>query len=250
MPGPLNNRGFGAAILLCLAALVTGSAPLDLARGQENAASEADAFEAPKSWKSLGKDVWFDPDGKRVVLRARVALRDGALEHFLCLRNTKEHEAIVATEAPPRMIHAALLLTGVEPGHPVRYRPQFQPPEGPRIAIDVEWLENGKTQHAAAKDWVKDLKSDKPLTKDWVFAGSELLTDAASKQTIYAADDGDLITVANFPSSILDLPFASSPDDADRTFVANTPLIPPKGTRVTIYLRPAEKSRGVTPKTP
>jgi hypothetical protein len=240
MPGPL----------FLLAVLAIGQAQPGEPLGQENAPSPADTFQPPASWKLLGKDLWFDPDAKRVVLRARVTLREGALEHFLCLRNTKEHEAIVATEAPPRMIHAALLLTGIEPGHPVRYRPEFQPPAGPKIAIEVEWTENGKPQRALARDWVKDLQSGKTLTKDWVFAGSEVLTDPESKKALYAADDGDLITVANFPSSILDLPFASSPDDAERVFVANTPRIPPRGTRVTIYLRPAEKPQGAAPKTP
>ena len=42
---------------------------------------------------------------------------------------------------------------------------------------------------------------------------------------IYAADDGHLVTVANFASSILDLPYRSSANDADRSYVANTTKI-------------------------
>ena len=38
---------------------------------------------------------------------------------------------------------------------------------------------------------------------------------------VYAADEGDLITVANFGSAILDLPIASSASDADRVFSAD-----------------------------
>jgi len=198
----------------------------------------ADAFKPEPTWKPLGTDLWFDPQNRTLVLRTRVALRDGALEHLLCLRNTKEHEAILATSATPKLIHAGLLLTGVEPGHPVRFRPEFQPPEGPPIAIEVEWVENGKTHRAPARDWVKDEQTGRLLDKDWVFAGSEMVEDPISKKAFYAADEGDLITVANFPSSILDLPFASSANDAERNFVANTPRIPPRGTPVTVYLRP------------
>jgi len=199
----------------------------------------ADPFKPAPGYKPLGKDIWFDPAGKRVVLRARVALREGALEHLLCRRNTKEHESILATDAPPKLIHAGLLLTGVEPGHPVRFRPDFQPPAGPPIRIELEWIEDGKTRRADAREWVKDLAAKTPLSQDWVFAGSELFTDPETKKTIYAADDGDLITVANFSSAILDLPFASSANDADRPFVANTERIPERGTLVTITLRPA-----------
>ena len=58
-------------------------------------------------------------------------LREGPLEHLLCLKGTKEHEAILATDAQPRQIHAGLLLTGAEPGHPVRFLPKFEPPPAP-----------------------------------------------------------------------------------------------------------------------
>ena len=76
------------------------------------------------------------------------------------------------------------------------------------------------------------------MTTDWVFAGSEFYDDPTTKAKLYAADDGDLITVANFASAILDLPFASTANDAGRTFVANTARIPPRGTPVTLFLRP------------
>jgi hypothetical protein len=199
----------------------------------------ANSFQPDPSWKQLATELWFDPTGKRVVIRARVALRDGTLEHLLCLRHTKEHEAVLATVAPAMMIHAALLLTGAKPGKPVQFQPTFEPPTGPPILIELEWLEDGKLRHALGRDWVKDGKTGKPPSKDWVFAGSLKLVDPQTNKTIYAADDGDLITVANFPSAILDLPFASSADDADRAFVANTPRIPPSGTLVTMFLRPA-----------
>ena len=89
-----------------------------------------------------------------------------------------------------------------------------------------------------ARQWVKDEKAKAPLAIDWVFAGSELYEDPATKKQVYAADEGDLITVANFGSAILDLPIASSADDADRVFVTNTEKIPPLGTEVFVALGP------------
>ncbi|MHC5537787.1 YdjY domain-containing protein, partial [Singulisphaera rosea] len=170
--------------------------------------------------------------------RARVALREGPLEHLLCLKGTKEHEAVLATEASPRAIHAGLLLTGAETGHPVRFVPKFEPPTGSPIAITLKWKEGEKDREIDARRVIRSEKSKTPLEKDWVFAGSELYVDPVSKKPGYAADDGDLITVANFANSILDLPFASTSNDADRTFVANSDQIPPRDTLVLMFLRP------------
>lgn len=202
------------------------------------------AFHPDPAWKPLGRSLWFDPREKRLIIQARVVLREGPLEHLLCLKGTKEHEAILATDAAPRQIHAGLLLTGAEVGHPVRFLPKFEPPAGSAIAIDLQWDEQGKPRTADARRWIKDGRKKAPLTTDWVFAGSELFEDPVTKKPVYGADDGDLITVANFSSAILDLPFASTASDADRSFSANTEQLPPRGTTVLMFLHPR---RGTAP---
>jgi hypothetical protein len=132
-------------------------------------------------WRELGRSLWFDPKEKCVIVRARVVLREGVLEHLLCVKGTKEHEAIVATDAPPRRIHTALLLTGAEVGHPVQFQPKFEPPAGTPIAIEMRWLQDGKPRKADARDWVRDEKAKSTLAIDWVFAGSVLYEDPITK---------------------------------------------------------------------
>ncbi len=233
-----------------MTATLTLLTALALAQGEPAPApAPTDSFKPDPAWKPLGKEIWFDPGGKRLVVRSRVALQDGILEHLVCRKGTKEHESILATEAPARLIHAGLILCGAEPGKPVRFEPKFSPPTGTSIAIEVEWEQNKKLRRADARDWVKDGASGKPLTQDWVFAGSELFEDPRTKTMIYAADDGDLVTVANFPSAILDLPFRSSASDADRSFVANPDRVPARGTPVTLYLRP-RAAAAKAPQTP
>lgn len=207
---------------------------------EPGAAAPADTFAPDPAWKPLGKDLWFDPAQRQLVVRARVCLREGYLEHFLCSKNTKEHESILATEAPPRLLNAGLILVAGDPGHPVRYRPEFQAPAGPKVRLELEWLAQGKPQRSDARAWVKDEKSGKPLDVDWVFAGSEMYSDPETKKVAFGADGGDLVTVSNFPSAILDLPIASSNSDAQRSFVAFTDRIPPLETRVTLYFRAVE----------
>ncbi len=225
--------------LLAALALAPRPAPAD----DPPAKPPVDSFKPDPGWKPLGKDLWFDPNGRRLVLRARVALRDGALEHLICVRGSKDHESTLTTEAQPRRIHAGLILAGATPGHPVRFDPKFEPPAGSPIAIDLEWADDaGKARRADARTWVKDMKTNEVLKTDWVFAGSELFADPKTGEKIYAADEGDIATVANFPSSTLDLPFRSSASDADRTFVSNTDAMPARGTPVTVYLKPRAKT--------
>ena len=121
----------------------------------------------------------------------------------------------------------------------MRFVPKFEPPAGTPIAIELVWKSDGKTNRVDARQWVKDEKTKKPLAHGWVFAGSELFQDAVTKKMIYAADEGDLITVANFGSAILDLPFASSASDADRVFSADPARVAPTGTEVFLMLAPA-----------
>lgn len=207
-----------------------------------------EALKPDPAWKELGPSLWFDRDGRRAILRARVVLREGVLEHLMCKKGTKEHEAILATVAAPQKIHAALLLTGASVGGPVEFVPKFKPPSGSPIAIELKWLQDGQPRSADARSWVWDEKTKAPLAIDWVFAGSVLYEDRITRKPAYAADEGDLITVANFASAILDLPIASSANDADRMFTASTKAIPPLGTEVFVIMGPRPEKGAPAPK--
>ena len=196
-----------------------------------------DDYKPDPAWKKLSDDLWLDTKTRTLIMRARVCLREGYLEHLVCLDRTKEHESIMATQATPRMIHAGLILVAGDPGSAVKYRPKFQAPTGPKVQIEIEYEENGKLKKADARSWVKANDTGKALETNWVFAGSEFFQDPDTKKTVYGADGGDLITVANFPTAILDLPIASSNSDAERGFTAFSDHIPARGTPVTIFIR-------------
>jgi hypothetical protein len=222
-----------SAAALILAALLPAQAPK-----AENPAPDAGSFRPAEGWKSLGTDLWFDPKERRLVIRARVCLRDGYLEHLLCSNRSKEHESILTTAAPPAMIQAGLILAGAEAGKPVQFQPEYRPPEGPSIRIELHWDDpQGRPQTSDARRWVKGEKSGQELAPDWVFAGSYFVDDASGRRR-FAAEGGDLVTVSNFTSAILDVPIASSASDAERSFVAYTERIPPLETGVTLYLKP------------
>ena len=177
---------------------------------------------------------------RRVLIQARVCLREGQLEQLLTRERTKEHEAILAADVDGRDVHKALLAAGAEPGAPVEFAPDYKPASGTPIKVFVQWEEKGKLRTEPAQKWLQHAISKKDLAHQWVFAGSRFVKDPEGQRPdYYLANDGDLICVANFPSALLDLPVNSPADDNDRAYVAHTARIPPKDTKVTVILEPA-----------
>jgi hypothetical protein len=208
------------------------------------------ATPAPEVKKTLlGPNVYLEVQGKRrrVLISAEVCLRRGALELFLCRKDSKEHEAIVHADVDARDVHKALLAAGADAGSPVKYVPKYAPARGTKIKVGVEYEENGKLVSKNAREWVRYSATGKELDVDWVFAGSVLLDDPsdATKPKIYLANGGDMICVSNFEDALLDLPINSSKDNSELSFDAFTDRIPSVGTKVVVTLEPvAEEKKG------
>jgi len=102
------------------------------------------------------KTVLVDVAGKRVLLKTKVVLREGLLEMFCCLKQTKEHESILAVDSKAYTIHTALLAIGAKPGRPAQFVPKYQPPTGQRIDIFVQWTDTtGKLHRSPAQRWIR-----------------------------------------------------------------------------------------------
>ncbi len=201
----------------------------------------ADSQTATKK-AQIGKNVELETDGdqRRVLVKAVVCLRTGMLEQFMCRAMTKEHESILSADVDAKDIHTALLLAGGEPGSPVKFQPKYTPANGSVIKVFVQYEEKGKLIKVAAQKWVKNFKTRKELTYDWVFGGSYLARNGFDPKAapVYAANDGDVICLANFDSAMMDLPIASSASDADLDFEAFSERIPPVDTHVLVILEP------------
>lgn len=191
----------------------------------------------------------LDLKAAKVSFDAAVCLRAGALELLVCKWGTKEHESILHTSCQPSHLHAALLALGLMPGKPARWvggddgRPAvFLSPAGPELNVTLHWKDKqGKPRQADAGSWIARAsnKSAAP-PKAWIFIGSDILSDGA-----YWADrEGEIISVANFASAVIDVPFQSTKEDKFLDFKANTDAIPPRGTvvRVEISLAPGART--------
>ena len=188
------------------------------------------------------QSIFLAADRKCVVFLAEVCLREGPLEFFVCSKNTKEHESILATRAKPSLIHVGLLAMGAEPGTPVQFTPEYTPATGPRIDVTIRWLDKeGRRQEAKAEEWVQETSSKKQMDTHWVFSGS-LFQKLEDGKNQYVADvSGEIIGVSNFPAVVLDIPIASTSDNSDLLFQTFTEKIPTEGTIVTVILTTFEK---------
>jgi hypothetical protein len=196
-------------------------------------------FVDPPDSKRIISDgrVWIQRDEQAVVVDGYVCQRNAPLEMFACPIQTKEHEAIVAVFAKSQHVHAGLLAVGAVPGKPVVFEPKFVPASGTTVRVYVLWHnEEGKTQGAIAQNWVRQAGKNKAMEWDWVFAGSKFIKDPESGREAYLGDGGDLICVANFTTSTLDVAIKSNADNAGLVFDAFTDRIPKRQTPVRLVL--------------
>lgn len=184
-------------------------------------------------------DVWVDPKQGVVLIDGQVSLRRGMLEMFACTRNTKEHESVVSANTEAFLVHTALLTLGAEPGTPVQFVPEYQPPTGTEIDVRVLWHDaDGKEHTARAQEWVREVRSGNELAHPFVFAGSRFWTDPETGRQYYQAEGGDFICVSNFSTAMLDIPVPSSQSNEALEYEAFTERIPPLGTPVRLILKP------------
>ncbi len=101
--------------------------------------------------------VLLDVSGKRLLLKTKVVLREGLLEMLCCLKQTKEHESILAIESEAYVIHTGLLALGAKAGSPVRFQPEYSPPTGTRIRIFCQWTDmQGKPHREPVEKWIRN----------------------------------------------------------------------------------------------
>ncbi len=182
----------------------------------------------------LGK-LKVDPKAGTVQFKAEVCLREGALELLMCRAKTKEHESILRTQVVPSHLHAALLALGLQPGKPARWvGSDFVPPQGPELAITLKYTDKkGDTHEVAASEWIRSVNPKVSLPEKWVFVGSEVYPDGS----YWANAEGDIITVSNFPSAVIDVPFESTEKNANLAFAAEDKKVPPLGTEVLVTIK-------------
>jgi hypothetical protein len=197
--------------------------------------------------------VHVDVEQRVVDIECEVGLREADwLELLACVRGSREHEAILVTDARPSHVHLALMLLDLEPGQPMMWRQhdgemQVRPPSGPRIAVSLMFERDGEMVEVPANDWIVNQETGEPLDDNvWLFCGSGFAE--LDGRRVYRADvGGNLISLVNFGDDALTRPTSTTHQDDNAIWGANTPRIPERQTKVLIRLRPAPKPPATQP---
>ena len=196
--------------------------------------------ESAPAEKPSPKRIWPKVDRKagKITFDATVVDSTYALEFLLCTEGGKEYESLLSTKIMPSSLHASLLMLGLQAGIPGHYvGPQYIPPRGAGLKIELEWKDKkGKVHLANAVEWLDVSGENKRAVKPdkWIFVGSDVMPDGQ-----YIADSGGgIIAVANLPSAVIDVPFQSVRNLQDRQFGVDRKVIPPVGTNVKVIITP------------
>ena len=230
------------ATLLAGAALVL-AAPLSCAQ-----AEPAEAFPG----------VTLDREARTVEFSGEVPIipdaGDGTvvfLEVMVCVRDTKEHEALVVTDVRPSHVHAALLALGLEPGEPGGWRKfgdavRGYPPSGPPVKVEFIYEKDGEEVVEPAASWVKRDDNGEPLPdRPWVFAGSRM-ADRGGGERYDADGTGLLVGLTTFGSEVVAYPRLYAHDSAieEPVWIADPERTPGFETSVTVRLTAFEAGAG------
>ena len=158
------------ALLLCVSAMIAFEVA-DFPSQPGRLANASERVDAPKRTPeptaararatqpvplNKSKSVLLDVPGKRLLLKTEVVLREGLLEMLCCLKQSKEHESILAVNSEAYVVHAGLLSLGAKVGTPVRYDPSFKPPAGQEVAIFLQWTDKkGKLHRVSGQSWIR-----------------------------------------------------------------------------------------------
>lgn len=238
----MNRSAFTAAGALALAAF-------SLAGIRSRAEEPAKA----RGLREVFPHVYVDTDAKVVEVAGTVPIvaDDGAgrvvyLELIACRRDSKEHEALVVTDALASHIHAGLLLIGLEPGRPGVWKWEGQkltsePPTGARVSVELVYTGAAGEVVDPAWSWVKNRRTGETLEETaWVFAGSRLVQ--FDGREVYDADGtGVLIGLTTFGSEVVAWPTMISPDSEIESpvWIADPAKTPKVDTAVRIRIKPA-----------
>ena len=166
---------------------------------------------------------------------------DVYLEVVLCARDSKEHEALVMTDALASHVHAALLLIGAEPGLPgaIPREGDRVAPVGDAVRVELVTLDgHGSEVVHDPRAWVRRVGggtlADAPAV-GWVFAGSRMAERQGAE--VYDADGTGLIVgLHTFGSEVVALGTVWSPDSGldEPEWLAANDAVPAQGTPVAV----------------
>lgn len=169
---------------------------------------------------------------RALTFPATVNMAEGIVEYVVVTESGKTHESVFATRAEPKDIHLAALLLGVRDA--TKSTATNQPPalRGDAVRIEVSWETAGKKKRLVAlEDCVRQAESRRALSSGpWIYNGSELRAGRFAAQA-----EGSVISIIDDVEALVNNPRTGR--ENDDVWRVNEPVVPPKGTAVSVTLR-------------
>ena len=196
----------------------------------------------------IGK-VTFDQKTREIRFPATVNMTEGLLEYLVVHENGKIHESLLVTDISATHLNLALTLLrypasrelyglpnetgGITDNYPV------VPEEikaGSRIAIEVEWKDQGKTRRLPANEWIQHaVKTTAMPAGPWVYGGSEIYDGKFVPES-----SGEIVAIFVSQSSMINYPGDDNRDD--NVWLPFPKRVPEVGTELTVIITPYSKS--------
>ncbi len=178
--------------------------------------------------------VVIDINKKEVAVPGEINIttEDTIIEFVACGTRGKSHESILILDAEPLFLFTALGMLDLKPGMNLEVEGDPRQPKGSHVQIWVEWKQGEKIVSRPVREFVWNVMTEQPMQKThWVFTGGRLINNQLTTQLYH-----NIIAVYRDPDSLINNPLPGGTDD--RTYRVNTDVIPPKGTKVKVVIRP------------
>ncbi|MBT3268296.1 hypothetical protein HN371_14160 [Candidatus Poribacteria bacterium] len=178
-----------------------------------------------------GREVIVDQNLRELRMSGKVLAASRIIEYLATTPLGKVHETILALDAEPLHLQVAMLGLGLEYENNLRHQGDPRTPRGDPVEIWVEWERNGATERRRAEELVYNDDAGRVMAQTpWVFTGSRM------QGSLFMAEaTQSLIATYRDHDAILNHPLASGTGQGLR---ANLAVLPPKGTPVTVTIRP------------
>ena len=179
-------------------------------------------------------NVLVETSEREVIINGTINIvnNNTILEFFASGKLGKTHESLIVLEAEPIHIQVALLRLGMNPGMNLTVQGDPHSPEGDLAKISVEWQLQGQTVRRHAEELVWNSITDEPMQRtDWIMTGARIVNNQFTAQLFH-----NVIALYRDPDSIFNHPFVGGTDD--RTFRVNSDVVPPKGTKIKMIIKP------------
>ena len=193
--------------------------------------------------------VTIDQKKREIRFPTKVNMAEGLVEFLLCLQQGKIHEALLITEISPTHLSLAFTLLRFPPsnelfstidetGHMTGLYPEvpLAVKAGARIAIEVEWNDNGTTRRNPVNEWLQhSRKNTAMMAGPWLYTGSDFYEGKFVPEMT-----GDLAAIMVVPAALINYPGS---DNDDNVWFGFPKRVPPKDTPVTVIITPFYKPR-------